>query len=124
MEWAIALGAFGGALSRFYITEWVKAKFESKFPIATFGINLSGCLLIGFFFAIFSKIPSYPPALDLFIRTGFLGSYTTFSTYGFDTLILWRNRQTIATVFYGVGSAILGLGAVIIGGAIANFFVT
>lgn len=120
---AIALGAVGGALSRFYMTEWTKAKFGSKFPIATFGINLSGCLLMGFFFTIFAKISSYPPELDLLIRTGFLGSYTTFSTYGFDTLILWRNRQTIATVFYGAGSIALGLGAVILGGAIASLCV-
>jgi fluoride exporter len=123
MEWAIAIGAVGGALSRFYITEWIKAKFGSKFPMATFGINLSGCLLMGFFFTIFAKIPSYPPELDLCIRTGFLGSYTTFSTYGFDTLILWRNKQTIAIVFYGAGSIILGLGAVILGGAIASLCV-
>ena len=123
MEWAIALGAVGGALSRFYITEWAKAKFGSKFPIATFGINLSGCLFMGFFFTIFAKIPTYSLELDLFIRTGFLGSFTTFSTYGFDTLILWRNKQMIATVFYGFGSIVSGLGAVILGEAIAGLCV-
>ena len=120
---AIATGAVGGALSRFYITEWFKAKFGSKFPYATFTINLTGCLLMGFYFTIFSKIPSYSSELDLFIRIGFLGSYTTFSTYGFDTLILWRSRQASATVFYGFGSTILGLGAVIFGSLIASLFV-
>ncbi len=120
---AIASGAFTGALSRFYITEWAKAKFDAKFPYATFAINLTGCLAVGFFFTISQGITGYPPELDLLIRTGFLGSYTTFSTYGFDTLTLWRSKQAIATAFYWAGSIILGLGSVILGVAIAQIVV-
>ena len=117
---AIASGAVIGALSRFYITEWTKAKFGTNFPYATFGINLTGCLAMGFFFTVSKGITSYPTELDLLIRTGFLGSYTTFSTYGFDTLMLWRSKQIGATVLYWSGSAILGLGAVLVGAAIAQ----
>jgi fluoride exporter len=120
---SIAIGAVPGALSRFYITEWTKAKFGTKFPYATFAINLTGCLAMGFFFTISKGITGYPQELDLLIRTGFLGSYTTFSTYGFDTLTLWRSKQKIGTVFFWAGSPILGLGAVILGVAIANLFV-
>ena len=120
---AIAIGAVSGALSRFYLTEWSKAKFGTKFPYATFSINLTGCLATGFFFVISQGITGYPTELDLLIRTGFLGSYTTFSTYGFDTLTLWRGKQTGATAFYWAGSAVLGLGAVILGAAIAKLFV-
>ena len=120
---AIAIGAVSGALSRFYLTEWSKAKFGTKFPYATFSINLTGCLATGFFFVISQGITGYPTELDLLIRTGFLGSYTTFSTYGFDTLTLWRSKQTGATAFYWAGSAVLGLGAVILGAAIAKLFV-
>ncbi len=119
----IATGAVLGTLSRFYLTEWSKAKFGTKFPYATFGINLTGCLAMGFFFTISNGITGYPKELDLLIRTGFLGSYTTFSTYGFDTLTLWRSKQTGATAFYWAGSAVLGLGAVILGVAIAKLFV-
>ena len=117
---AIASGAVIGALSRFYITEWTKAKFGTNFPYATFGINLTGCLAMGFFFTVSKGITSYPTELDLLIRTGFLGSYTTFSTYGFDTLMLWRSKQIGATVLYWSGSAILGLSAVLVGAAIAQ----
>ena len=120
---AIATGAVSGALSRFYLTEWSKAKFGTKFPYATFAINLTGCLAMGFFFTISKGITGYPTELDLSIRTGFLGSYTTFSTYGFDTLTLWRSKQTGATAFYWAGSAVLGLGAVLLGVAIAKLFV-
>jgi CrcB protein len=121
---AIAVGAVPGALSRYHLTELTKAKFGAKFPYGTFVINLTGCLAMGFFFTISKGITGYPKELDLLIRTGFLGSYTTFSTYGFDTLSLWRSKQTVATVFYWAGSAILGLGAVILGVAIAKLFVS
>ncbi|MBD2021978.1 fluoride efflux transporter CrcB, partial [Leptolyngbya sp. FACHB-36] len=112
---AIAIGAIPGALSRYHLTEWTKAKFGTKFPYGTFVINLTGCLAMGFFFTISKGITDYPKELDLLIRTGFLGSYTTFSTYGFDTLTLWRSKQKPATFFYWAGSAILGLAAVILG---------
>ena len=119
---AIASGAVPGALSRFYLTEWSKAKFGTKFPYATFAINLTGCLAMGFFFTISKGITGYPTELDLLIRTGFLGSYTTFSTYSFDTLTLWRSKQTGTTAFFWAGSAILGLIAVLLGIAIAKLF--
>jgi CrcB protein len=119
---AIAVGAVPGALSRFYLTEWSKAKFGTKFPYATFGINLTGCLAMGFFFTLSKGITGYPKELDLAIRTGFLGSYTTFSTYGFDTLTLWRSHQQGITAFYWAGSAVLGLGAVVLGATIAKGF--
>lgn len=121
---AIATGAVAGALSRFHFTEWTKAKFGSKFPYGTFIINLTGCLAAGFFFTLSRGITGYPAELDSLVRIGFLGSYTTFSTYGFDTLILWRNQEIIPTVFYWTGSVIFGLIAVIIGVIIARFFVT
>ncbi|MFN5265445.1 MAG: fluoride efflux transporter CrcB [Pseudanabaena sp.] len=120
---AIASGAVPGALSRFYLTEWSKAKYGTKFPYATFGINVTGCLAMGFFFTISKEITGYPTELDLLIRTGFLGSYTTFSTYGFDTLTMWRSNQKIATIFYWAGSAILGVVAVFLGAAIAKLFI-
>jgi fluoride exporter len=121
---AIAAGAVPGSLSRYHLTEWTKAKFGTKFPYGTFIINLTGCLAMGFFFTVSKGITGYPKELDLLIRTGFLGSYTTFSTYGFDTLALWRSKNTVATAFYWAGSAILGLGAVIIGVTIAKLFVS
>ncbi len=120
---AIAAGAVPGALSRYHITEWTKTKFGTKFPYGTFMINLTGCLAMGFFYTISQGITAYPKELDLMIRTGFLGSYTTFSTYGFDTLSLWRNKETFPTAFYWAGSAILGLGAVMVGVALANIVV-
>jgi len=63
---AIATGAVPRALSRFYLTEWINAKFRTKSPYATFGINLTGCLAMGFFFTISKDIAGYPTELDLY----------------------------------------------------------
>ncbi|MDJ0558683.1 MAG: CrcB family protein, partial [Microcystis sp. M53599_WE4] len=56
--------------------------------------------------------------------TGFLGAYTTFSTYSLDILILWRNQQNFLSVFFAVASIIFGLIAVRIGAAIAQVFLS
>ncbi len=106
---AIAIGAVPGALSRYYLTEFCKSRMGTQFPYGTFIINFTGCLFMGFFFTLFSQIKGFPPAIDLLVRTGFLGSYTTFSTYGYDTLTLWRNGKVGATIVYWVGSAILAV---------------
>ena len=119
---AIVAGAVPGALSRYHITEWTKAKFGLRFPSGTFIINLTGCLAIGFFLAILPSFPFYSHELDLMMRTGFLGAYTTFSTYSLDILILWRNQQNFLSLVFAVASIIFGLIAVRIGAAIAQVF--
>lgn len=120
---AIAIGAIPGAASRYYLTEFCKRTIGTEFPYGTFIINLTGCLLMGFFFTLFKDIKGFPPEIDLLIRTGFLGSYTTFSTYGYDTLSLWRNNKTGATLFYWAGSAILGVVGIALGRYLAILIV-
>jgi CrcB protein len=105
---AIALGAIPGALSRYYITIWLAQWLGTDFPFGTFFINLSGSLLMGFIttLVIGQIIPL--ENLPLLITTGFLGSYTTFSTYALDTSILLRNGSRIISLFYWLGSVVLG----------------
>lgn len=122
IPFAIAIGAILGALSRFYLTEWTKTAFGTNFPYGTFIINITGCILMGFFFTLSNSIESYPKELDLLIRTGFIGSYTTFSTYGWDSLSLWCKNRKTATAFYWLGSAILGVAAIYFGVFIAQLF--
>ncbi len=118
---AIISGAIPGALMRFYITEWSKKRWGVNFPYGTFIINISGCLLIGFFLTFCSTAANLPKELDLFARTGFLGSYTTFSTYEWETIFLWRQKEMATTVFYYLGSAIVSIGSVYLGDSFARF---
>ncbi len=84
----IAIGSVPGALSPYYVTDWCHRVFGNKFPLGTFIINISGCLLIGFIVTLISPMKGFPTEARLMLTSGFLGAYTTFFTYGFDTLRL------------------------------------
>jgi fluoride exporter len=116
---AISLGAIAGALSRYYLTLWFTQKFGIQFPYGTFFINLTGCLGMGFFVTVAIE-KSLPPDLRLLVATGFLGAYTTFSTYGLDSLTLIHNGKIHLASFYWGGSAILGILCVQLGIFLAN----
>jgi CrcB protein len=121
---AIAIGAIPGAASRYYLTEFCKKAIGQNFPYGTFIINFTGCLLMGFFFTLFKGIKEFPPEIDLLVRTGFLGSYTTFSTYGYDTFTLWRNGKPGLTICYWAGSAMLAVIGIILGRYLAQLIVS
>lgn len=118
---AISLGAVVGALSRYYITLWFANRFGTAFPYGTFFINVTGCLAMGFFITlVFERVSAVAPEVRLMVATGFLGAYTTFSTYGLETNVLWRDRSYSLATFYWAGSAILGVIAVQLGMILAR----
>lgn len=107
---AISLGAIAGALSRYYLTLWVAKTCGTGFPYGTFLINLTGCLAMGFFVTFsLERVAVIPPEVRIMVTTGFLGAYTTFSTYGLETVTLLRDRSFTGASFYWAGSAILGV---------------
>jgi len=118
---AISLGAIAGALSRYYLTLWFAQRFGTAFPYGTFFINLTGCFAMGFFvtFAL-ERVAIIPPEVRLMVTTGFLGAYTTFSTYGLETFTLLRERSFPAASLYWAGSAILGFICVQLGVILAR----
>ncbi|MBP3041835.1 CrcB family protein [Bacillaceae bacterium Marseille-Q3522] len=100
----VAAGAPFGALARAYFTAWVKKRQKSAFPLATFLINLSGSFLLGFFTAA-----GLNQHVMLFIGTGFLGSFTTFSTFQFENLdLLVKKKKRLFLSYIGL-SAFLGI---------------
>jgi fluoride exporter len=113
---AISLGAIAGALSRYYITLWFASRFSTDFPYGTFFINITGCFGMGFFITLaLERVTAIPLEVRLMLTTGFLGAYTTFSTYGLETSILLRDRSYSLAVLYWAGSAVLGVIAVQLG---------
>jgi CrcB protein len=105
---AIALGAVPGALSRYYITIFAARWLGTAFPFGTFFINLTGAFVMGFFVTFTLERAIASPDLRLLIAVGFLGSYTTFSTYALDTAALLRTSSLVSSLFYWAGSAALG----------------
>jgi len=117
---AITLGAVPGALSRYYlgllITRWV----GSDFPYATFSINLTGALVMGFFVTYTLERSITSPDLRGLVAVGFLGSYTTFSTYALETVNLVRSGSYTYALLYWTGSAILGVVSLELGSWLAQ----
>lgn len=118
---AVSLGAIAGALSRYYISLWFLVRFGVAFPYSTFVINITGCFIMGFFFTLAAeRILTITPEIKLLIATGFLGSYTTFSTYGLDTVTLLQAQRFIPALIYWLGSAMLGILSVQLGVVLAR----
>lgn len=100
---ALAIGAFCGAISRFAVSQWIKTMWKHEFPLATFLINVLGSFLLGL--VIGAHLDT---TWTLLLGTGFLGSFTTFSTFKIETLQLLQdgNRKVLALYLvssYGFG---------------------
>ncbi|MEH1970137.1 fluoride efflux transporter CrcB [Nostoc sp.] len=119
VPFAISLGAVPGALSRYYLTLFFGRWFGTAFPYGTLFINLTGAFLMGFFATLISRL-AISPSLYLLVAVGFLGSYTTFSTYALDTSNLLRTRNYKAALFYWSGTPILGFISIEIGVLLAK----
>lgn len=117
---AVSFGAIAGALSRYYLGAWLAQLFGTAIPYGTLFINVGGCFLMGFFATLsLGRIITIHPDLRLLVTTGFLGSYTTFSTYELDTAKLLE-RSWESDFLYWSGSAMLGLLALQLGIALAE----
>ncbi|NJL22099.1 MAG: fluoride efflux transporter CrcB [Leptolyngbyaceae cyanobacterium SM1_3_5] len=115
---AISLGAIAGALSRYFVAIALQTWLGSGFPFGTLFVNLSGAFAMGWFSSLSIAVRS--PEVRLLIATGFLGSYTTFSTYELDAANLLALRQWQAAALYWLGSAILGVVALLGGRLLAG----
>lgn len=115
----IALGAIPGALSRYYLTRICAQTMGESFPLGTFLINLSGAFLMGLLATLLQRM-SAEPWLNGFITIGFLGAYTTFSTYALDFSNLLKLGNPKRAMLYGLGSPLGGFFAVELGIALAQ----
>jgi CrcB protein len=111
-------GGFGSAL-RFGVGKLFISSM-SKFPMATFLVNIIGCFLIGLLLAYFSK--SENSFYKLLLVTGFCGGFTTFSTFSNETILLLKNNQITLALVYIISSLLLGLIATFIGYLLMNKF--
>lgn len=92
----IGLGAVLGANARYFVSLWLAAKLGAEFPYGTLAVNVSGSLLLGFLVAAGSHYLALSPQLRLMLTVGFLGSFTTFSTFAVESIALWQNGRAWA----------------------------
>lgn len=106
---AIALGGALGALSRFAISVGMGLLWPAGLPWATFAINLLGCLAIGILYGLWLSRPGLSPVLIQGLMVGFLGAFTTFSTFSLDAWRLVENGQSLLALGYVLLSVCLCL---------------
>lgn len=108
---AVAVAGFFGAVTRAAFQKAIKALVLTAFPLGIFIINLTGCFILSFFLTTTLERLEINPRLRLAIGTGFLGAYTTFSTFALDSVYLIRSQQVWASLAYILGTS---LGCVIL----------
>lgn len=90
----VGLGGFVGALSRYFLSGWLQQASRSvHFPYGTLGVNLLGCFFIGGLATLVETKGVLSPEMRCLILIGFLGSFTTFSTFGLETMNMFRDGR-------------------------------
>ncbi len=114
------LGGALGSIARYWVGSTISGRIGTKFPYGTFVINITACVIIGFTLTYLSKRADLNPAWRYLIPIGFIGAYSTFSTYEWETLSTLRSGAFFLAALYAVGSLLLGLVAVWGGAVLAD----
>ncbi len=117
---AVTLGGALGALSRYGLGVWISSKWNQGFPLHTFLINISGAFLLGFLNILFIERLTISPLWRLGIGVGFLGAYTTFSTFGFEVISLLEGGSFFTAGLYTLLSILVGFTGVALGVGLAR----
>lgn len=116
----IGIGGFLGAIARYAIGVWIGQKWGRSFPLGTFVINVSGSFFIGLLMSLFTERFMVNPQWRLFLAVGFLGAYTTFSTFEYETGSLLKDGEWIIASMNVVFSVFAGFIALKLGEVIAK----
>lgn len=111
----LSLGAVLGANARYWVGVWAGARLGTAFPYGTLLVNVTGCFLIGLLNGLGESRNAISPEARIFLAVGFLGAYTTFSSFGFESINLLRAGSLGAGLLNMVGNLAAGLLAVVLG---------
>ena len=112
---AVGIAGFFGAVARLLVARFFGRTFPTQFPIGTMVINISGSFFLGWFLAFVGGRFIVSDTFRLAIAVGFVGAYTTFSTYMFESDKLFADGAGIMAMVNLIGSVVLGLVAVRLG---------
>ncbi len=117
----VGLGGFAGSVLRYLVSGWIQKFLDTPFfPYGTLSVNVIGCLLIGLLGGWADNTELFSPPVRLFLLLGLLGGFTTYSTFGYETVALLRDRQALAAMGYVGLHLVLGFGAVALGYGLSN----
>jgi CrcB protein len=104
----IGTGSFIGGVFRYLLSLLVQTKTATNFPLGTLIVNITGCFFIGIVLGIFDK-GQMSHEWKMFLTTGFLGGFTTFSAFSGETFMLFREGYVSYALLYVLASVLLGL---------------
>lgn len=116
----IGIGGILGANARYLVSVWAARRIGPEFPYGTLIVNLSGSLLLGFLATGILGRVAYEREVQLLVPVGFVGAYTTFSTFAYESVGLVRRRAYVLATANVLGSTILGLLGAWIGSTVAR----
>jgi fluoride exporter len=111
----VAVGGAIGSVTRYLVGGWIASRFGSAFPYGTLVINITASFIIGFFLAFAQERASLNPNWRLFVAVGFVGGYSTFSTFEYEGIRLLQEREVLLGSIYMIGSVVTG-GIAAVGG--------
>jgi CrcB protein len=117
----VALGGAIGSAARYLVGGWFAARFGAAFPYGTFVINVTGSFIVGLFLAYAQERVSLSPYWRLFFAVGFVGGYTTFSTFEYESIRLIQDDEMLLAAVYLIGSVVTGGIAAIAGIALGSW---
>jgi CrcB protein len=116
----IALGGALGSIARYMVGTSVSGRLGIRFPFGTLLINISACLIIGFTLEFLNRHTNFNPALRYLIPIGFIGAYSTFSTFEWEIFSNLNSGAFWIAVVYVAASLVFGLVAVVLGAALGR----
>ena len=116
----IGTGGFVGAITRYILAVWIGQRWGRSFPLGTFIINVTGSFLIGLLMTLMAERFTENPQWRLLLVVGFLGAYTTFSTFEYETGALLKDSEWLFAGMNVVLSVVVGFIALKLGEVIAN----
>lgn len=120
---AVFLGGGIGAVLRYLTGVLFVQYLKFHLPLPTFVVNVVGCFILGFVYVFCLEKFQLNPALKLLITVGFCGGLTTFSTFSFEIFDMIQNVQYIHAALYTIGSLVIGVLAVLLGGYLCRIFI-
>lgn len=117
----VAVGGAAGAVARYAVYLLVQ-RLEQHAALATLGVNALGAFVIGLLYVLFAHRAGLGPQWQHLLSVGFLGAFTTYSTYSLDALKLLQQGQVLAALLYLLGTMLLCLLAVWLGASLARLF--
>jgi CrcB protein len=107
--WYVALGSAAGGVARYLVSAAIQSRVATSFPAGTLVVNITGSLAIGIVLRYALGSPEVGPEMRMLLVTGFLGGYTTFSAFSYETLALAERGEYVLAGAYVIASVVLSL---------------